>query len=209
MCAHAPYMEKLETWSLEERMWRWCLLSFLVGKAWVFLPTASLLMGGIAGLGKITIMGPLSFKAHWLSEISVLGACHWGRNLKSWVTKCKGPSLLREKLRVMICLLIVCGCAGCGVYGKTVLALYLLWCGFFSFAQYTGVTGLLSGFLSDGIVLYEAEVLVCPCEEMSTGASYEASLNWNLSDSFLMRENLFLFWKVSKLRTLAIQNHLV
>lgn len=97
----------------------------------MFLPAASLLMGGIAGLGKIAIMGPqepikiclsLSFKSHWLSERGVLGACHSGRNLKSWVTKCKGLSLFREKLRVVISLLIVCGSAGCGVYGKTVLA---------------------------------------------------------------------------------------
>lgn len=156
-------------------MWRWHLLSFLVGNSWVFLPAVSLLMGGIAGLGKIVIMGPqepvkiclsLRFKSHWLSEIGVLGTCHSGRNLKSWVTKCKGPSLLWEMLRIVISLLTVSCCAGCGVYGKTVLALYLLWCEFFSFAQHTRVTRLLSGFLSDGIVLYEAEVLVYPCEEM-------------------------------------------
>lgn len=46
----------------------------------------------------------------------------------------------------------------------------------FSFAQCVGVSQLFSGFFSEGFVPFAAIDLVCPWEDIISGASYVGSL---------------------------------
>lgn len=70
-------------------------------------------------------------------------------------------------------------------------------CGIFSFAWYIEVAQLGFRFLSEEIVLCIAANSVCPREEVSSGASYVAILNWNIwprtSEFFFVLRICFCF----------------
>ena len=104
----------------------------------------------------------------------------------------------------MISLPIVCHCSGGRAYGELVsqsLLPILIWV-FFSFAKCVEVTQLVSRFISKGIILNVAIVLVCPSEEVSLRASFLTNLKWNPTDSFFMRENLLSLLKSGQARSI-------
>ena len=72
-------------------------------------------------------------------------------------------------------------CRGWGLWWDCILiSLTRFDVGIFSFTQCVGVTHSVSGFLSEGSFAYGAVDSVCPWQQLNSGASYVATLDWNL-----------------------------
>lgn len=114
----------------------------------------------------------------------------WVSSLSLFTDEMWDPTALlhRRKQRVLSSLLFVWCCAGLEFMMSLCLSLSCpLWCWYFLICLIcSGVTELVSGFLSEGIAPCVVVHLICLWEEVSSGASYVVILTQKYSKVLLM-----------------------
>lgn len=122
------------------------------------------------------VLWPHRCKPCWLSELFVLGpVSEW--SLKRWVLHVGSKHFAPQGEASPNCMILWWGCGLWRVYVSISFPFdvgdmgILAWCG--------EVSNLISAFLSEEIVLCVAVDSMYPWDEVSSGGSYVAILDWN------------------------------